>query len=81
MQLEIGDIVLYQPINSPDDNPYSPAENKNGVTVLPAMIVRIWSADEVNLRVFLDYQGAIWKQHVKLGIEPGTWRPKNKKTN
>lgn len=42
--------------------------------VVPAMIVRVWPSDMVNLKVFLDGGDHHWAQSVKRGGGPGTYR-------
>lgn len=46
----------------------------NGATILPAVVVQIWTKDCVNLQVFCDGPEACeWKTSVVQGSKPGQW--------
>lgn len=45
----------------------------NGSTVLPAVIVRVWSPDCVNLKVLNDGEKDFWVTSVMKGSSPRNW--------
>lgn len=49
----------------------------NNAAILPAVIVRVWSAEPgkelVNLKVTNDGQDDFWRTSRKRGIKPGHW--------
>lgn len=66
----VGQIVLYKV--DPEFDP--PELLHNQVEVLPAIVVRPWSGDCVNLKIFTDGEVDVWKTSVLFGDEPGQWQ-------
>ena len=64
----VGRVVHYKV--SPSD---PPELRSNYAEVLPAIIVIVWSDNNVNLKVFTDGPTDVWKTSVLLGDEPGQW--------
>jgi hypothetical protein len=62
----IGRVVHY---NVPEDE----RKNCNYASVLPAVIVRIWSNECVNLKVLNDEKEDFWRTSVVLGDQEGEW--------
>mgnify|MGYP001578508912 CR=1 FL=1 len=65
---KIGEIVLYW-VNDSD----SPELRYNYASVLPAMIVQVWTDVTVNLKVFTDGPIDTWKTSVIFGTDKGQW--------
>jgi hypothetical protein len=66
----LGRVVFYQV--SETDSGYL---KYNRATVLPAVVVRVWTKDCVNLQIFVDGpSGTEWVTSVMKGTEPGQWR-------
>jgi len=65
----VGRIVLFEPAS--DD-----LEARSNSLVrgekLPAVIVRVWGTS-VNLRIFNDGDGVLWRTSVSFGDGPRTW--------
>lgn len=69
MSVLAGQVVHYKV--SPDD---APKLLYNGASILPAVVVRVWSDTCVNLQIFTDGPtGTFWKTSVLEGDEPGKW--------
>ena len=51
----------------------SPELRHNLASVLPAVIVQVWTDTTVNLKVFTDGPVDTWKTSVVLGNDPGQW--------
>jgi hypothetical protein len=62
----IGRVVHY---NVTEDE----RENCNYASVLPAMIVRVWSDECVNLKVLNDEKEDFWRTSAVLGDQEGEW--------
>lgn len=62
MKPSVGRIVHFVP------QPGSPAAH-NGASVVPAIIVRVWSDDMVNLKVFADGPEDVWAGSVTYNEE------------
>ncbi len=59
----LGRIVIYRlPIHE---------DSINGEREFPAMIVRVWRDDFVNLQVFTDGIGEVWRGSVTIKDQPG----------
>jgi hypothetical protein len=71
MKATIGRIVIYK--TSESDKEVMRANHSNVQDFLPAMIVKAWSDTCVNLKVFLDGIGEIWKTSVPLGDQENNW--------
>ncbi len=56
-QVKVGDTVLFSEPGLPTGN--------NGRDTAPAMVVAVWSADTVNLRVFCDGPEVLWRTSVQ----------------
>lgn len=67
MKPTIGRIVLF------NTDPEKAFQDHNGATVLPAMIVRVWSDTCVNLKVINDGDADLWVTSVTLGDGPRSW--------
>ena len=64
----VGRIVHYRVPNWDSEGRHNGLEEGD---VLPAMIVRVWSGNCVNLKVFLDGEGSVWRTSVSQGSHPG----------
>lgn len=62
----IGRVVVYS-LNDSD------LHLNNGAREAPAMIVRVWENNGVNLKVSLDGESTLWRTSVSLGDGPGQW--------
>lgn len=66
----IGLIVLYRPDQRDIDDQMCFGDTE----LLPAIIVRVWNDDCVNLQIFADSDaGPFWKTSVVKGDLPGNW--------
>lgn len=61
----VGRIVHYRPIADEFKN--------NEADLAPAIVVRVWGPDTVNLRIFTDGGEVIWKTSVVQGDGAGQW--------
>jgi len=68
MKPTIGRIVIYE--STP--NEFSGGNDMGGP--VPAMIVRVWSDDCVNLKVFTDGPTCEWRTSILRGALIGQWR-------
>lgn len=69
----LGEIVIYQVLSNDDCN-----VRHNHVDELPAVVVRVWGDDVVNLKVLTDGPHDVWMTSVQQGDEPGYWyRPQD----
>lgn len=72
MKPTIGRIVIYNTTglerSEMEQNPQCNVSEK-----LPAMITAVWSDDCVNLKVFLDGEGEIWKTSAQKGDDEDQW--------
>jgi hypothetical protein len=66
MEPTIGRIVIF---NVPDDM----KKKVNFADQLPAIIVRVWSNDCVNLKIITDGMEDIWQTSVTKGNEVNQW--------
>lgn len=66
----IGRIVHYVPIDNPNV-----IEAHNNATEVPAIVVRVWNKDVVNLKVFTDGIYDTWKTSIRYSAEkePNSW--------
>ena len=64
----IGQMVLYKARPDDDSN-----LRHNYADTLPAVVVLVWSATAVNLKVLTDGPVDVWKTSVLRGSEPGQW--------
>ena len=64
----IGRIVHY---HVPRDS--APLGGGNHADVAPAVIVAVWSATCVNLKVLTDGPADVWKTSIVEGDQPGQW--------
>lgn len=67
MEAAIGRIVIF---NVPEDM----KPKVNWAEKLPAIIVRIWSNDCVNLKIITDGTDDIWQTSVPKGTEVNQWQ-------
>ncbi len=70
----VGRIVFYHHLQA--DRDYSLT---NGASYCPAIIVRVWPDEVVNLRLFVDGMlSTTWRTSVHEGTEPGqySWPPR-----
>ena len=72
---KIGQIVVYKPTQEDKNYMSNPNTICNSQDLLPAMIVRIWNENCVNLKVFIDGVQDLWKTSVMLGDGEGSWKP------
>jgi hypothetical protein len=66
MKPTIGRVVIYH------FHSQELTENNNSIEA-PAIIVRVWSDDMVNLKVLNDGANNSWKTSVHIGTEQGQW--------
>ena len=66
MKVTIGRVVIF---NVPEDL----KPKVNFAEVLPAIVVRVWSDDVVNLKIFTDGPEDIWTTSIPKGTEPNQW--------
>lgn len=73
MKPKIGQIVEYIPTQ--EDENYMGNTNTicNKSKLLPAVIVAVWGDTCVNLKVFLDGVGELWRTSSIQGNLPGQW--------
>ena len=71
MKPTIGRVVIY---NTTEEDKASAGKNfDNVVQQLPAIIVNVWSDTCINVRVFSDGGGMLWKTSINQGDQPGQW--------
>lgn len=72
MKPSIGRIVIYHLMENSPENVELCQQNGNPHE-LPAVIVRVWSDNLVNLKVLTDGPYDIWVTSVQYGHEPRHW--------
>jgi len=76
MKPTIGRIVHYNTDDS-DKAKMNAARQINGgcnnASILPAVVVAVWSESCINIRVIADGNLDLWKTSVNQGDQPGQW--------
>lgn len=73
----VGRIVFYHPTEEEKKEMHK-KKKCNESDVLPGIIVKNWSDPKaedacLNIQVFLDGEGCLWKTSVNKGDKPGQW--------